>query len=67
MVFLEPKHRVSLPICAGPERLSPIIVGGIQREELEPGEYEIVLIQRQPDGTASGSATVMLRVGKRRG
>jgi subtilisin family serine protease len=67
VVFLAPKHRVCLPVCSGPGRLSPIVIGGIHRDDVEPGEYEIVLIQRQPDGTASGSATVMLRVGKKRG
>ncbi len=67
VIFLKAKHRVRLPICAGPGRLSPIIVGGIQREDVEPGEYEIILVQRQPDGRPSGSATIMLRVGKQIG
>ena len=67
VVFLEPKHRVRLPICAGPGHLSPVVIGGIPSDNMEPGEYEVVLIQRQPDGTPSGSATIMIRVGKRKG
>jgi subtilisin family serine protease len=67
VILLEPLHRVRLPICAGAGRLSPVVIGGVYRDDVPPGEYEIILIQRQPDGSVSGSASVMLRVGKRIG
>lgn len=67
VVFLAPSHRVRVPVCGGPGRLLPIVVGGIQVDDVEPGEYEIVLVQRQEDGSVSGSASVLLKVGKRIG
>lgn len=67
VIFLSHSHRILVPICAGPGRLSPIVVGGIQVDDVKPGEYEIILVQRQEDGSVSGSASIMLRVGKRTG
>ena len=64
VLFLASRHRVVLPICAGPGRYSPIVIGSIVRDDVPPGEYEVVLIQRQPDDRISGSATLMIRVGK---
>jgi hypothetical protein len=64
VVFLRPQPRVHVPVYGGHSRLSPIIVGGIVKGGAEPGEYEIVLVQRQPTGEISGAATVMLTIGK---
>lgn len=66
VVMLSALPRVSLPIHAGAGRVVPLVIGGIAGSDAEPGEYEIVLLQRQPDSTVSGSATVMLTVGKRK-
>ena len=67
VVLLDPVHRVRLPVCGGSGRLIPVVVGGIPRDDIEQGEYEIVLIQRQRDGSVSGSASVMLQVGQKVG
>lgn len=64
VVFLKARPRVRLPIPGGANRLSLIVVGGLVNPNTVPGPYEVVLIQRQPDGHISGSATVSLRVGK---
>jgi hypothetical protein len=49
---------------AGQGRLSPLIVGGVVERGAKAGTYEVVMIQRQPDGEISGSATLMLKIGK---
>ncbi len=67
VVFLRPQRRIRLPICLGPGHFAPVVVGGIIGDNVPPGEYEVLLIQRQPDGRLSGSATVMIRVSKDRG
>ncbi|HEV8695788.1 MAG TPA: S8 family serine peptidase [Lysobacter sp.] len=64
VVFLRAYPRVRVPVLAGPGRMSPVIVGGIVGRGAQPGEYEIVLIQRQPNGEISGSATMMVTIGK---
>lgn len=64
VVLLNAQPRVRLPIHLGKGRLGPVVVGGIAGRDAEPGDYEIVLVQRQPNNAVSGSATVMLRVGK---
>ncbi len=67
VILMSPLHRIRVPICAGPGRLVPMIIGGIQTGEAEPGEYEIVMIQRQEDGSVSGSAATLLRIDKPKG
>jgi len=62
VVFLQAQPRVRVPVHLGRGRLSPIVVGGIAAPEAPAGDYEVVLIQRQPDGTISGSATVVLTI-----
>ena len=64
VVFLQPLPRVQVPVVCGPGRLSPLIVGGIIGRNAKPGAYEIVIIQRQPKGEISGSATMILKIGK---
>lgn len=66
VVFLQPQHRVQLPVCAGSGHFSPLILGGIIGDNVPDGAYEILLIQRQLDGQISGSATVSLNIGKER-
>jgi hypothetical protein len=65
VVFLRAQPRVRVPVFGGRGRLTLIIIGGIVGRGAEPGEYEIVLIQRQPSGQISGSATLALTIGKR--
>lgn len=65
VVFLHPHPRVRLPICGGQGRLLPVVIGGIVDEGVEQGTYEVVLVQRQPDGRPSGSATVHVRIGQK--
>ena len=64
VVFLQPQPKVRVPVVAGQGRLSPLIVGGIVGRGAKAGTYEVVMIQRQPDGEISGSATLMLKIGK---
>lgn len=64
VLFLNPQARVRLPVCAGAGRLAPLVIGGIVRDKVEPGEYEVILVQRGDDGQISGSATFLLSVGK---
>ena len=65
VAFLEPWPRVRLPICAGSERLVPLILGGVIKDKVEPGEYEVIIVQRQSQGQISGSATMMINIGKK--
>jgi hypothetical protein len=64
VVFLKAQPRVRVPVVGGAGRMSPLVVGGIVGRGAKAGTYEVVLIQRQPDGELSGSATLMLKVGK---
>ena len=64
VAFLNAAPRAQVPVMAGPGRLSPVIVGGIVGSDVEPGEYEIVLVQRLPSGEVSGSATISLTIGR---
>ncbi|HYN50728.1 MAG TPA: S8 family serine peptidase [Thermoleophilaceae bacterium] len=63
VVLLRPVPKVRIPIYAGPFRLTAVMVAGTVHRGAMPGEYEIVLIQRQPDGRISGSATSSLTIG----
>jgi hypothetical protein len=49
-VLLQPYPRIQVPIAAG-------------RGRAQTGTCEIVMIQRQPNGTLSGSATLMVTIG----
>jgi hypothetical protein len=64
VVFLRAQPRVHVPIFGGKGRVSPLIVGGVVKRGAERGEYEVVLVQRQPGGEISGSATLMMTIGK---
>ncbi len=64
VVFLRANPRVQVPIYGGQGRLSVMIVGGVVGRGAESGEYEIVLVQRQPSGEISGSATLSLTIGR---
>jgi hypothetical protein len=64
VVFLKPQPRVRVPVVGGEGRMSPLIVGGIVGRGAKAGTYELVMIQRQPNGELSGSAALMLKIGK---
>jgi hypothetical protein len=64
VVFLKAQPRVRVPIVGGAGRMSPLVIGGVVSDKAKAASYEIVLIQRQPDGELSGSAAAMLKVGK---
>ncbi|WP_247234271.1 S8 family serine peptidase [Telluribacter sp. SYSU D00476] len=64
VVFLLPRPTVQVPVAAGKGLVSPLVVGGIVEEDAQEGNYEVVLIQRQPDGQISGSATLQITIGK---
>jgi len=53
-------------VLAGKNRITPLVIGGIVGKGAKAGVYEVVLIQRQPDGHISGSATMQLTIGKQR-
>jgi hypothetical protein len=64
LVFLKPQPRVRVPIAGGKGRITPLVVGGVVGRGARAGTYEVVLLQRQPSGEISGSATLMLKIGK---
>ena len=66
VVYLRSQPKVRVPVLAGHGRVSPIVLGGRVGKGAAPGTYEVVAIQRQPNGEISGSATMMLTVGKRK-
>jgi hypothetical protein len=63
-VFLSPQPKVQVPVVAGQGRITPLVVGGIVGKGAPAGVYEVVLIQRQPDGRISGSASLQVTIGK---
>lgn len=64
VLVLRPDRRVLVPILAGQGRLTPVLVGGVVGKRFLHGEFDIILIQRQPSGDVSGSASLRLRIGK---
>lgn len=64
IVFLLPQLKVQVPVVAGKGRITPLVVGGIVGQGAHAGVYEVILIQRQPDGQISGSAVLQVTVGK---
>ncbi|GAA4725399.1 S8 family serine peptidase [Sphingomonas lutea] len=72
VLLLLPRPQVRIPIYAGAGRLVPIIVGASGGGRSPTGRYEIVIMQRQPNGEVSGSASILvdgrqLRTKKRKG
>ena len=65
VVLLAAAAKQRVPIYGGPGRVQPVIVGGVVGVGARSGEYEVVLIQRDPVGRITGSATLMLTIGKR--
>ncbi|HKR84730.1 MAG TPA: hypothetical protein VJS37_11175, partial [Terriglobales bacterium] len=63
-VFLSPQPKVQVPVVAGKGRITPLVVGGIVGSGSHAGTYEVVLIQRQPDGKISGSASLQVIIGR---
>lgn len=64
VLFLLPKPSVEVPVLAGKNRITPLVIGGVVGKGAQAGVYEVVLIQRQPDGQISGSATLQVTIGK---
>ena len=64
VVLLKPQPCVQVLVLGGEGRISPLVVGDIVKRGAKTGTYEVVMIQRQPEGEISGSATLMLQVGK---
>ncbi|MBI3281209.1 MAG: S8 family serine peptidase [Acidobacteria bacterium] len=64
VVFLLPQPKVRVPVVAGKGRITPLVVGGIVGQGAPAGVYEVVLIQRQPNGQISGSATLQVTIGR---
>jgi hypothetical protein len=65
VVFLLPQPKVQIPVVAGKGRITPLVVGGVVGRGAQPGVYEVVLIQRQPDGKISGSAALQVTIVER--
>ena len=65
VVFLNAQGRPQVPVYGGPGSLSTIVVGGIAGPRAAPGEYEIVLLQREPSGRVTGSAVIALTIGRK--
>lgn len=65
VVFLMPQPKVQVPVVAGKGIVTPLVIGGIVEEGAQEGIYEVVLIQRQPDGHISGSAVLQVTVGEK--
>lgn len=64
VVVLPPQPKVQIPVVAGKGRITPLVVGGVVGRGAQQGVYEVVLIQRQPDGKISGSAALQVTIGK---
>jgi hypothetical protein len=64
VVFLHAHRRPRVPVYGSAGSLHTVIVGGIVDSEAKLGEYEVVLIQRDPLGQVMGSAALSLTVGK---
>jgi hypothetical protein len=56
VVYLLPQPKAQVPVVAGKGRITPLVVGGIVGKGSQAGVYEVVLIQRQPDGGIGASA-----------
>lgn len=67
VLFLRPEPRVQIPLPIGRGRIVPLAIGGIIGKGAAPGDYEIVMLQRQPTGEISGSATLQLGIGRKKG
>jgi hypothetical protein len=64
VIVLSPQPKVQVPVVAGQGRITPLVVGGIVGKGALAGVYEVVLIQRQPDGRISGSASLQVTIGR---
>jgi hypothetical protein len=64
VALLAPRTRTQVPIFGGPATLHPVIIGGIVGEGAKPGEYSVTLVQRDSKGNTTGSAEIMVNVGK---
>jgi hypothetical protein len=64
VVFLPVQPRVQVPVAVGRGRLSAVVLGGGVGRGARPGTYEVVMIQRQPSGEISGSATLKVTIGR---
>jgi hypothetical protein len=64
VVLLQPRLRVRVPVVGGQGRISPLVIGGTVGHGAEPGTYEVILIQRQPNGDISGSAAIQMKIGE---
>lgn len=64
VVWLDPVGKVRVPVLGDAAQPRVLVVGGLVGPEVEPGEYEVVLIQRHPSGKIAGSATLQLTIGK---
>jgi Subtilase family len=67
VVVLLPQPKVHVPVVAGTGRVTPLVVGGIVGRGAHAGVYEVVLIQRQPNGQISGSAALQVTIGRVKG
>jgi hypothetical protein len=64
VVFVDARGRPRVPIYGGRGSLNALVVGGIVGPDVKPGEYEVVLLQRQPSGRVTGSASLSLTIRK---
>ena len=64
VAYLAPRTKTQVPIYGGPGTLHPVIIGGVAGKGAEPGDYSVTLIQRDSKGNITGSAEIMVTVGK---
>ena len=64
VVVLKPVPKQLVPVYCPPGQLQPIVIGGVVGAGAHPGEYEVVVIQRDRSGRISGSAVVVVRIGR---
>ena len=62
VVLLKSAPRQLIPVYNGPGQFQPVIVGGTVGAGARPGEYEVVIIQRDQTGRVTGSATMVVRI-----
>ena len=65
-VLLSAQAKVQVPVPAGRGQMTPLVIGGVVGQGVAAGVYEVVLIQRQPNGEISGSASLQVTIGRAR-
>ncbi|MBI4896743.1 MAG: S8 family serine peptidase [Actinobacteria bacterium] len=64
VVFCTSRGKTQIPVYGGAGTLNPVVIGGITGKGAKPGEYSVVVLQRDPRGQVTGSAEIAVQIGK---